>query len=49
MTNLDTKIDYVAIEATARKLRAEAMQNAGTQFVAWIKSFKLSPKLRFAH
>jgi len=49
MTNLDTKIDYVAIEAKARELRAEAMRNAGTQFVTWIKSFKLAPKLRFAH
>jgi len=49
MTNLDTKIDYVAIDAQARKLRAEAFQAAGTQFVTWIKSFKLSPKLRFAH
>ncbi len=49
MTNLDTEIDFAAIEAKARKLRAEAMQNAGKQFMTWIKSFKLLPKIRFAH
>ena len=47
MTNLDTKIDYVAIEARARKLRAEAIQNIDTQFVAWVKSFIVVPKTTF--